>query len=87
MAPGHNGKAFGSLYLDEGDSTEQPTTSLIQFSSENDVLAANKKSDYLAEDKRAVIVTLLGQQSRFGTRVDHELGRKAVGKATAPASM
>ncbi|KAI9932221.1 hypothetical protein ASPWEDRAFT_110472 [Aspergillus wentii DTO 134E9] len=62
IAPGLNGTASGSLYLDDGDSLEQASTLEAQFKYSDGVLHIDGHFDY---DADAVVetVTLLGQES------------------------
>jgi alpha-glucosidase len=48
------------LYLDDGDSIEQPSTSEIEFSYEDGVLKVTGSFDYTAEDVRVSAVKILG---------------------------
>jgi alpha-glucosidase len=66
IAPGRDGKASGSLYLDDGDSIKQEKTSEITFEYENGQLTVSGCFDYQAEDNRVVQVTLLGQKKHSG---------------------
>ncbi|KAI5210959.1 glycoside hydrolase family 31 protein [Aureobasidium subglaciale EXF-2481] len=66
IAPGRDGKASGSLYLDDGDSIKQNATSEITLEYENGVLSVSGCFDYQAEDNRVVQVTLLGQKNHSG---------------------
>ncbi|BCR86771.1 putative alpha-glucosidase [Aspergillus chevalieri] len=62
IAPGLDGAASGSLYLDDGDSLEQPKTSEIEFEYRDGELKIGGKFEY---DGDAVVeaVTLLGEKS------------------------
>ncbi|KAK5294736.1 hypothetical protein LTR16_001197 [Cryomyces antarcticus] len=60
IAPGKNGKASGSLYLDDGDSIEQPATSVIQMEYDGSALAVSGMFDYTAEDNAVATVTIMG---------------------------
>ena len=61
IAPGLDGKAEGSLYLDDGDSVEQPKTSEITFEYADGTLRIDGTFGYDAE---AVVeaVTVLGEK-------------------------
>jgi alpha-glucosidase len=48
------------LYLDDGDSIEQPSTSEIEFSYEDGVLKITGSFEYTAEDARVSAVKILG---------------------------
>ncbi|KEQ99527.1 glycoside hydrolase family 31 protein [Aureobasidium subglaciale EXF-2481] len=60
IAPDLNGKAEGSLYLDEGDAIEQPETSLITFSYANGTFTMGGSFGY-PTDANVVSLTVLGQ--------------------------
>lgn len=62
IAPGLDGTASGSLYLDDGDSVEQPKTSEIDFEYRDGELKIGGKFEY---DGDAVVetLTLLGEES------------------------
>ena len=62
VAPNREGKASGKLYLDDGDSLEQESTSEIEFSYENGVLKVTGCFDYTAEDARVSAVKILGAE-------------------------
>lgn len=66
IAPGMDGTASGSLYLDDGDSIKQPKTSEITFDYRDGILKIDGKIDY---DAGAVVesVTLLGQGEARGS--------------------
>lgn len=66
IAPGRDGRAIGSLYLDDGDSIKQNATSEITLEYENGQLTVSGCFDYQTEDNRIVQVTLLGQKSHSG---------------------
>lgn len=70
VAPDKDGKATGSLYLDDGDSLEQLATSDISFSYENGVLGITGSFGYTAEGNRIASVTLLGAGQGAGRRDD-----------------
>ncbi|KAF2725593.1 glycoside hydrolase family 31 protein [Polychaeton citri CBS 116435] len=59
VAPNREGKAKGALYLDDGDSIEQPKTSEIDFEYEDGVLTISGSFGYQAENNRIAIVTIL----------------------------
>jgi alpha-glucosidase len=62
IAPDLNGKASGSLYLDDGDSIEQPATSEIEFGYEDSVFKMTGKFDFkVADSVKIVSLTVLGQ--------------------------
>ncbi|KAI5269131.1 alpha-glucosidase [Aureobasidium subglaciale] len=60
IAPDLNGKAEGSLYLDEGDAIEQPETSLITFGYANGTFTMGGSFGY-PTDANIVSLTVLGQ--------------------------
>lgn len=60
VAPDRDGKASGKLYLDDGDSIEQESTSEIEFEYEDGVLKVTGCFDYTAEDARVSAVKILG---------------------------
>ncbi|KAF2843449.1 glycoside hydrolase family 31 protein [Patellaria atrata CBS 101060] len=60
VAPTTNGEAVGSLYLDDGDSIEQPVTSEIEFNFSKRVLTVSGSFEYTAEDAAVSTVTILG---------------------------
>jgi alpha-glucosidase len=66
IAPGRDGKATGSLYLDDGDSVTPNATSNIRFDYDNGILAVSGCFDYQAESNRLVQLTLLGQENHSG---------------------
>ncbi|TKA61584.1 hypothetical protein B0A49_12264 [Cryomyces minteri] len=59
IAPGTNGTASGSLYLDEGDAIKQPAISNIQFSYKNGRLSMSGQFGYNA-GVNIEAITLLG---------------------------
>lgn len=59
VAPGLDGRATGSLYLDEGDLIEQPSTSLISFTYADGSLSMTGRYDYDA-GVDIEVVTVLG---------------------------
>lgn len=63
IAPGLDGKASGSLYLDDGESLEQNSTAEIKFEYENGVFSLFGTFDYLPAASIET-VTLLGQTSQ-----------------------
>lgn len=62
VAPDRDGKANGKLYLDDGDSIEQPSVSEIEFSYEDGVLKVTGSFEYTAEDARVSAVKILGAE-------------------------
>ncbi|KAG9823789.1 hypothetical protein KCU68_g16150, partial [Aureobasidium melanogenum] len=68
IAPDLEGKAEGSLYLDEGDAIEQPQTSLITFSYANGTFAMGGSFGY-PTNASVVSLTVLGQGSNVTTTV------------------
>ncbi|KAI4729283.1 alpha-glucosidase [Aureobasidium sp. EXF-10728] len=62
IAPDLEGKAEGTLYLDEGDAIEQPQTSLITFSYTNGTFTMGGSFGY-PTDSNIVSLTVLGQDS------------------------
>ncbi|KAI4755607.1 alpha-glucosidase [Aureobasidium sp. EXF-3400] len=62
IAPDLEGKAEGTLYLDEGDAIEQPHTSLITFSYANGTFKMGGSFGY-PTDANIVSLTVLGQGS------------------------
>lgn len=62
IAPGRDGKASGSLYLDDGDSLVQEATSEIVFSYESGKLAITGDFGYTAEPFKIAQVMLLGAE-------------------------
>lgn len=66
VAPNRDGKAAGSLYLDDGDSIQQNATSEIDFNYEEGILTVSGTFDYQVENNRVAFITVLGQQSHKG---------------------
>ncbi|KXT18010.1 hypothetical protein AC579_9626 [Pseudocercospora musae] len=66
VAPSKDGKASGSLYLDDGDSLVQSATSEITFTYENGVLDVGGTFGYTAGNNRIASVTVLGVQAQGG---------------------
>lgn len=62
IAPGRDGKASGSLYLDDGDSLVQEATSEIEFVFEDGKLAITGDLGYTAEPFKIGKVMLLGAE-------------------------
>ncbi|TKA64233.1 hypothetical protein B0A49_09675, partial [Cryomyces minteri] len=60
VAPGKDGKATGSLYLDDGDSIEQRATSAIRMEYDGGALTVSGRFDYTAEDNTVATVTIMG---------------------------
>jgi alpha-glucosidase len=61
VAPGLDGTASGSLYLDDGDSIEQPNTSVITFSYANGQFSMTGTYSYDA-GVNVTSITILGQK-------------------------
>ncbi|KAK7994138.1 hypothetical protein PG989_007519 [Apiospora arundinis] len=59
IAPGRDGKASGSLYLDDGDSVEQKAVSEIKFAFAEGQLQINGSFGYLDENNRIAQITVL----------------------------
>jgi len=74
IAPGLDGKASGSLYLDEGDAIEQPAISEITFKYENGQLSVDGTFGY---DAGVVIekITLLGESEPVNAGHGYGQGR------------
>lgn len=66
VALDREGKAEGSLYLDDGDSIEQEATSHINFKYEDGELAITGDFGYTAEDNSIESITVLGGESGGG---------------------
>lgn len=69
VAPDANGNAKGRLYLDDGESIEQPNASEIEFSYENGKFTATGSFGYKALGEESVTVRnvlVLGQDSEGG---------------------
>ncbi|KAH8669727.1 putative alpha/beta-glucosidase agdC [Tricladium varicosporioides] len=60
VAPTGLGEATGSLYLDDGDSIEQNSTSEITMSYKNKTLTIDGKFEYLAEGNSLKSITVVG---------------------------
>lgn len=60
IAPGLDGRASGSLYLDEGNDLEQPNTSMITFTFANGLFSMTGSHGYDA-GVNVVSITILGQ--------------------------
>jgi alpha-glucosidase len=67
VAPDRDGKAKGTLYLDDGDSIEQPATSEIEFEYADGVLTVSGSFEYTAEDARVSAVKILGGEDGVKT--------------------
>ena len=67
VAPGLDGKASGSLYLDDGVSIEQKSTSEIQFHYDGSELAMTGTFGYHTGSVRVADITLLGKNKTFVT--------------------
>lgn len=63
IAPSRDGKASGSLYLDDGDSIEQAATSEIKFGFESGKLVVTGTFEYTAEPLRIAKIMLLGSEA------------------------
>ncbi|KAK6857859.1 alpha-glucosidase [Apiospora arundinis] len=59
IAPGRDGKASGSLYLDDGDSVEQKAVSETKFAFAEGQLQINGSFGYLDENNRIAQITVL----------------------------
>jgi alpha-glucosidase len=79
VAPDRDGRASGKLYLDDGDSIKQPSTSEIEFTYDNGVLKVSGSFDYTAEDARVSVVKILGQE-KPGKRPEYGYGGRGKGK-------
>ena len=66
IAPDLEGKAEGTLYLDEGDAIEQPQTSSITFSYANGTFSMGGTFGY-PTDANIVSLTVLGQSGNATT--------------------
>lgn len=64
VAPSETGCAYGSLYLDDGDSLVQTATSEIEFAYEHGVLEVTGSFGYTAEDARVYEVIVLGVEKK-----------------------
>jgi alpha-glucosidase len=60
VAPDRDGKARGSLYLDDGDNIEQPATSEIELEYEDGELSVSGSFGYTAGGDKISAVTVLG---------------------------
>jgi len=60
VAPGLDGKASGALYLDDGDSIVQNSTSEIEMVYSNNTLEISGHFGYVAENNSLLDVTILG---------------------------
>ncbi|KAK4631379.1 putative alpha/beta-glucosidase agdC [Fulvia fulva] len=65
VAPDREGKASGSLYLDDGDSIEQDATSEIEFEYADGELEITGTFGYTAESIRIAAVTVLGGSKEY----------------------
>lgn len=66
IAPGLDGKASGSLYLDEGNNLAQPATSVIQFQYADGMFSMTGTFGYNPGNVSIGSITLLGSQSSAG---------------------
>lgn len=57
IAPGKDGRAFGTLYLDDGESIEQEATSEIEFTFEDNTISADGSFGF--QTKQGVFSVLL----------------------------
>ncbi|KAK8036076.1 alpha-glucosidase [Apiospora rasikravindrae] len=62
IAPGRDGKASGSLYLDDGDSVEQKAVSQIGFAYAEGQLQISGTFDYLNENNKVTQITVLDSE-------------------------
>ncbi|KAF2452397.1 putative alpha-glucosidase [Lineolata rhizophorae] len=76
VAPGRDGVATGSLYLDDGDSIVQDATSYVEFAFANGCLTASGSFDYTAEGAEIAKFTVLGVEAG-PSRVWVEMGGEA----------
>jgi alpha-glucosidase len=82
IAPDSDGKAKGSLYLDDGDSIEQAGTSEITFTFEDGLLSVDGTFGYTGEEFRISGVTLLGCETAHGApSYQHHSGKKRSAEA------
>lgn len=87
IAPGLDGTATGNLYLDDGDSLEQPATSYITFTySKNGVFAMTGSFDYDAGVSISS-VTVLGSNSTASSYGKRSLKVSTSIPLTGPHSM
>ncbi|KAH5294293.1 alpha/beta-glucosidase agdC [Parastagonospora nodorum] len=80
VAPNAEGKAYGSLYLDDGESIDQQGTSEVKFSYENGKFGATGSFGYAAQSGESLTVDhvlILGQQEagKLGT---HDAEKKTI---------
>jgi alpha-glucosidase len=80
VAPGADGKATGRLYLDDGESLEQPAISEVAFSFDGAKFSATGSFGYAGADGESVTVAkvvVLGQD-RAGATGNFDAGKGAV---------
>ncbi|KAG9193790.1 alpha-glucosidase [Alternaria panax] len=80
VAPDAEGKATGRLYLDDGESLEQSSTSEISFSFDNGKFSATGSFGYAGADGESITaaqVVVLGQ-SQAGATGDFDAGKGTV---------
>ena len=73
VAPGVDGKASGSLYLDDGVSIDQPATSMIQFAYDGSTLSMSGTFGYDAGNVSIAEVVLLGGPTPTNTTANKPL--------------
>lgn len=65
IAPGLDGTASGSLYIDDGESIEQPATLDIEFSYDNGYFKMEGKFDLeMLDEVKIASITVLGQEEK-----------------------
>ena len=80
VAPGTDGKATGRLYLDDGESLDQPSTTEISFSFDGGKFSASGSFGYAGANGESVTVAnvvILGQD-KAGATGDFDAGKGAV---------